>query len=92
MESILHYRIIVRGIVQGVGFRRNAFREAERLGIKGVVKNMWDGSVCIEAEGNRNTLEEFAEWCRRGPVFSSVDTVEIESLPPEGYNDFRISH
>lgn len=92
MDGILHYRITVRGMVQGVGFRRNAFREAERLGIKGMVKNMWDGSVCIEAEGNRDALEEFAGWCRKGPAFSSVDSVEIESLPLAGYIDFRISH
>lgn len=86
------YRITVRGMVQGVGFRRHAAHEAEILGIKGFIKNMWDGSVYIEAEGTREALEKFAEWCRKGPVFSSVDSVEIESFPPAGYTDFRIAH
>lgn len=92
MDSRHLYRITVRGMVQGVGFRRNAAREAERLGITGYVKNMNDGSVYIEAEGNRDSLEIFAEWCRRGPLFSSVDSVEVDTKSPEGYTDFRITH
>jgi len=46
-----HVNITVKGRVQGVGFRYSAMEAAEELGIKGFVRNMPDGSVYIEAEG-----------------------------------------
>ncbi len=80
----------IRGMVQGVGFRWGAAREAWRTGVTGYVKNMSDGSVYIEAEGTRVQLETFAEWCRRGP--GAVDSVEINEGPPAGYTSFFIEH
>jgi acylphosphatase len=91
MQKIL-YRIYVRGLVQGVGFRWNAATEARLLGITGFVRNMPDGSVYIEAEGSRDKLEKFLKWCRKGPAFSAVESVETESADPVNYSEFRISH
>jgi acylphosphatase len=90
-ERVL-YKINIHGRVQGVGFRWNAAREARSRGIKGFVKNLSDGSVYIEAEGEKEILEDFAEWCRLGPPFSSVDSVEINAFPAAGYREFIISH
>jgi len=92
MEQRLLYKIYVRGNVQGVGFRWNAAMEARILGITGFVKNLSDGSVYIEAEGSGGQLEKFIRWCKRGPAFSSVESVETESFPPVNYTEFRISH
>jgi acylphosphatase len=92
MGNKLLYRITIRGRVQGVGFRWNAAREANMRGIKGFARNLSDGSVYIEAEGTRDMLDDYVDWCRRGPRMSSVSSIEVNSFPPEGYPDFTIEH
>jgi acylphosphatase len=69
-------RAVVRGWVQGVGYRDFASREAMRLGLKGYVRNSSDGSVEIEAEGERSDLERFLDILRAGPPFAEVREVE----------------
>ncbi|HLN20310.1 MAG TPA: acylphosphatase [Bacteroidales bacterium] len=91
-KNIILYRIRIRGRVQGVGFRWNAARLARTLGLKGYVRNMPDGSVYIEAEGDRIFLDEYLSWCRSGPVHSAVESVEHEQDIPTGYSDFNIEH
>ena len=92
MEERILYKINVKGLVQGVGFRWSAAREAENLGIFGYVKNMSDGSVYIEAEGSREQLNAFAEWCKRGPGIGYVESVDISLWPALGYFGFVIKH
>lgn len=92
MEGKQHYNIIVKGHVQGVGFRWSAARAANYLGIKGFVKNMPDGSVYIEAEGPETDLEEFVQWCRKGPSFGQVDTVITEKGTAVNFREFIIDH
>ena len=92
METKLLYKIHVRGRVQGVGFRWSAAKEARSRGITGYVKNLPDGSVYIEAEGSREQLDFFAEWCGHGPGFGYVESVNIDTFPPVNHNDFRIEH
>jgi acylphosphatase len=92
MDVKLHYKITVRGYVQGVGFRWSTAREAKIRGITGFVKNLSDGSVYIEAEGPEKQLRAFIEWCRKGPDFGLVESVETESLPVTNYTEFRIEH
>lgn len=90
MEGILHYKIHVSGHVQGVGFRWNAVREARSRGINGIIRNLPDGRVYIEAEGSVEQLNSFVEWCKRGPGFSVVEFVSVDSFPPVNHTDFRI--
>ncbi len=92
MEKRILYRIYVTGLVQGVGFRWSAAREAWKRDIYGYVKNMPDGSVYLEAEGTREQLEGFAAWCRIGPGRGFVDNAEITEAAPAGYREFRIEH
>ncbi len=92
MNEKLLYKIHVRGRVQGVGFRWSAAREARTLGLKGFIKNLSDGRVYIEAEGTREQLNTFLEWCRKGPQFSSVVSVESASFPAVDYTEFSIEH
>jgi acylphosphatase len=92
MEKKILYRIHVRGRVQGVGFRWSAVREAKIRGIKGIVKNLPDGSVYIEAEGSAKQLKGFIDWCNRGPGFGHVDSVTVDEYPPVDYRDFRIEY
>ena len=90
MEDKLLYRIHISGWVQGVGFRWRTALEANRLGIKGYVRNLRDGRVSIEAEGSRDQLDLFAGWCKNGP--GVVKDVNVETFTPVGYTEFRIEH
>ena len=92
MEEKLLYKIHVTGHVQGVGFRWRAVREARDLDIKGFVKNLSDGSVYIEAEGSQDQLEAFVEWCRKGPGFGNVESVNTEAFAPVNYTEFTIEY
>jgi hydrogenase maturation protein HypF len=78
-------RILVRGIVQGVGFRPFVYARACALGIRGTVKNT-GSQVEIDAWGDR--FEDFLEEISRGPPLSKIDSVEVLSLqgsPPHGF-------
>lgn len=89
-EEKLLFKIHVTGHVQGVGFRWNAANEARSREIKGFVKNLSDGSVYIEAEGSPEQLQIFIAWCKKGPAFGSVESINIESSSPANYSDFSI--
>jgi acylphosphatase len=90
-EKIL-YKIVVKGRVQGVGFRWNAIKEATNLGITGYVKNLSDGDVYIEAEGTKEQLDRYVEWCRNGPGMSSVKSVDVEKTIPVNFTEFTIEY
>lgn len=70
-------RAVVRGWVQGVGYRDYVTREARRLGLRGYVRNASDGSVELEAEGRREQLGELLDALRRGPAMAEVRTVDV---------------
>lgn len=92
MKQKLLYKIYISGRVQGVGFRWSAASEARIQGITGLVKNLPDGSVYIEAEGSEEQLKAFIDWCKAGPGFSTVESVKVDSYPPVNYPDFHIEH
>jgi len=91
MEKTL-YKITVKGRVQGVGYRHSAATVARYNGIKGFIKNQKDGTVYIEAEGNRNQLDEFVKWCRKGPGLGNVEHVEVETDSVKNYPKFQIKY
>jgi acylphosphatase len=92
MEEKLLYKIHITGQVQGVGFRWSAASEARNRDIKGFVKNLSNGSVYIEVEGFREQLNEYIEWCKKGPGFGFVESVNVDTFPPVNYTDFRIEY
>ena len=86
-------RYVVRGRVQGVGFRYFVLRRAREHGVAGWVRNREDGAVEGEAAGAPTALASFIAELRRGPRGSSVtgvETTELES-PPAG-EEFAIIH
>ena len=84
-------RFIVRGRVQGVGFRWFVEREAHVLGIAGWVRNNVDGSVEVLAMGSREQLVGLRSRLREGPRAARVDDVEeAEGKPVAGLTTFRI--
>jgi acylphosphatase len=92
MEERLLYKINVTGQVQGVGFRWNAAIEARSRGITGYVRNLPNGNVYIEAEGSREQLNSYVEWCKLGPGIGFVESVDVDTFPPVNYTDFLIDH
>ncbi len=85
-----HYDIRVYGKVQGVWFRASTRQQARELGLSGFVQNMPDGSVYIEAEGDKEQLDALVAWCRQGPPLARVARVEVQQGPLKGYSDFVI--
>jgi acylphosphatase len=84
-------RYLVRGRVQGVGFRWFVEREAHTLGIYGWVRNTFDGSVEVLATGTREQLASLRHRLQQGPRAARVDEVEeSEANPVEGLHTFRI--
>jgi acylphosphatase len=82
--------VIVRGRVQGVWFRDSCAREAARLGATGWVRNLADGSVECEFEGEPETVQQMVEWCRRGPPRALVTRVEVFDEEPAGDRWFDV--
>lgn len=75
---------VVRGHVQGVGYRWFVQREAARLGLAGWVANQYDGSVEVVAEGPESALSELVLMLWEGPSGSSVGGVETRHEPARG--------
>ena len=83
-------RFLIFGRVQGVFFRHSARLEAERLGIRGIARNLSDGSVEVLAQGSAAALEELHLWLKRGPAQARVDEVretvaDAEDAVPTGF-------
>lgn len=76
MAERARVHLLVSGIVQGVSFRFYTVEEARRLGVAGWVRNLPDGRVEAEAEGDRRALDALVAFCRRGPPSAQVDDVE----------------
>lgn len=82
--------LTVSGRVQNVGFRYNTLKTAKKNDVCGIVKNLSDGSVYIEAEGEEENLDQFILWCHQGPNWARVDHVNIQNSQVQDYKDFSI--
>ena len=89
-DKCIHVNIRISGSVQGVGFRYAALRAARRTGIKGYIRNLPDGDVFIEAEGERAQLDAFVSWCHEGPPYARVEIVKVNESGWKGFTDFDI--
>ncbi|OJU28814.1 MAG: hypothetical protein BGN92_05985 [Sphingobacteriales bacterium 41-5] len=82
--------IIVKGRVQGVGYRFSAKKAAEKMNITGTIKNLPDGLVEIYASGDSLNMERFIEWCHEGPNLAKVTQVIAIDIPYQGFKKFSI--
>ncbi len=82
------YRITVRGIVQGVGFRPFVYRLAKSMNLRGYVKNT--GTGCVEIVIDRNVDEFIKRLKREKPPIAEIHEVEVEEIPDLNFNDFVI--
>ncbi len=89
--ELVRRRIVVHGIVQGVGYRYATVREARRLGLAGWVRNCRDGSVEIVVEGPAPAVDPLVSWCHRGPAAARVTSVEVaDAGQPQGWTGFEV--
>ncbi len=90
-SSTITKTFIIKGRVQGVGFRWFVEREAQLLGLAGWVRNNPDGSVEVLATGTREQVNGLHSKLRQGPRAARVDEVEVsEANPVAGLKSFRI--
>jgi acylphosphatase len=74
MDEVIR-RFLVMGKVQGVYFRHSARLEAKRLGVRGLARNLPDGSVEVLAQGSQSSVDALRQWLNRGPARARVETV-----------------
>jgi acylphosphatase len=82
-------RLVITGIVQGVGFRYAMLAQARLLGVTGWVRNRRDGSVEAVIAGDAGQLEAMLDWSRSGPAGAAVDNLMIE-IASGDYQDFEL--
>lgn len=75
-------KLHIHGRVQGVYFRKFTHHKANQLGVTGWVKNLPDGSVEALAQAEEAILQEFIDWCHKGPITARVDRVDVITLAP----------
>ncbi len=86
-----HFNIQIYGLVQGVFFRTSAKEQTDKLKISGLAKNMPDGSVYIEVEGEKENLDKFIKWCHLGPMLARVEKVEVSEGSLKNFKEFTIN-
>lgn len=83
-----HLNIKIFGLVQGVFFRVSAKEQADKLNLKGFARNESDGTVYIEAEGEKENLDKFIEWCKIGPTLANVEKIEVTKGDLKNFTGF----
>lgn len=86
-------KLLIKGRVQGVGFRFSTKRFADKSGIKGYIKNLINGGVEIVAQGDVKALQDLVVWAHRGPSTAEVESVTLEDTNMEKvYEHFSIMY
>ena len=89
--GIKQYHLIIKGRVQGVGYRFYAQQYALKLGLTGWVRNLPDGCVEIIAEGDTSLLEQLYAWVKQGPRYAEVSSVDVNQLnTTDRFSNFTI--
>ncbi|WP_027586452.1 acylphosphatase [Acidipropionibacterium thoenii] len=88
--STVHVHVIVRGKVQGVGFRYFVQETAEALAVSGTVRNCADGTVKAELEGPDQAVQAVVDRLKQGPRMARVDGVETIPGKATGVTGFQV--
>jgi acylphosphatase len=87
--TALRLKVVIRGEVQGVGFRWAIMRQASQLGLTGYAQNLPDGSVRVEAEGDPDRLDQLEAFLHQGPRWAEVASLDSQRGPATGeFRDF----
>ena len=88
---MIRVHAVVTGTVQGVGFRYATRREAQRLGLSGFARNLPDGRVEVEAEGEADAVGHLVRWLEHGPAAAYVSQVQVSGRDPRGGTGFEVA-
>ena len=83
-------RVVVRGRVQGVGYRHSMASAAREAGASGWVRNRRDGTVEAEIEGTTEQVEDVLAWAAQGPTAARVDGVSLTDVEATGDTGFEM--
>ncbi|MEL6556795.1 MAG: acylphosphatase [Bacteroidota bacterium] len=96
LDVVKYAEIHCFGLVQGVFYRASTKEQANRLGLKGWVKNLPDSSVLINVYGKSSAVNDLINWCKKGPFLAKVSKVEVSDLLSnhdiDEYQTFEIHH
>ncbi len=93
MTTVTRMHAVVSGTVQGVGFRYWTARKADGLELAGYARNLFDGTVEVEAEGPSPAVDALMEFLRKGPPSATVTDVSLRTVVPHGDTEgFAILH
>jgi acylphosphatase len=84
MPDLARLHAKIHGFVQGVSFRYYTLRHAQGLGLDGFVRNCWDGTVEVVAEGERGAVRRLLSWLQAGPPSADVSKVDHKWEAPRG--------
>ncbi|WP_406615586.1 acylphosphatase [Candidatus Caldatribacterium sp.] len=86
-------RLVLRGRVQGVGYRYFVLRKSQEFDVTGMVRNLPTGEVEVVAEGEEEEVRRFFEEVKKGPAAACVTSWTEEWFPFSGlYHDFRVGY
>jgi acylphosphatase len=92
-DEIVEIHAMIKGYVQGVGFRMTAREHARRFGLAGTVRNLSDGSVEIYVLGKRKAVDAFFNYMRTNAGFGEISEIlSQEVFPRHAYVEFKIIH
>jgi acylphosphatase len=84
-------RILIEGRLQGANFRLNTQSRAHQLGLFGFIRNLSDGRIEIEAQGDEDKVEEMLSWCQEEPHSSQIRSILFRHDEPiNRYSDFEV--
>ena len=93
MAADVKAHLRITGRVQGVGYRYFAYNTANQLGLRGCVRNLWNGEVEAVVEGPRNLIERMIQYLRQGPAIAGVDDIDITwADATDKFRNFGIRH
>lgn len=90
MESERCVRVTIKGRVQGVGFRAETKKIAQKHGISGKALNLPDGGVEVTACGEEDAIAKLVRWLHKGPDGAQVDNVSVEEISVSAPTGFSI--
>lgn len=89
-DTVKRVHVLIKGKVQGVGFRASTRRRAKNLELAGWVKNLDSGEVEAVFEGSKESINEMLDWCKKGPSLAKVVDVKVEDEEPEVLESFEV--
>ncbi len=92
-SAIEEFHAIVSGRVQGVGYRFFVRDQANKLCLKGYVRNLFNGEVEVLVQGRRQDMEQLLKLMQKGPEMAWIQDIEVNWRPPtEYYDSFSIAY